>query len=99
MQTEVIIELRLLDNQKSAKAIGNVTLVTDLGDATILGIRVIHQDGKEPWVAFPQLEYESKTTGKRERKNVIDLGRRLDKTIKDAVLEKYKELSTNNVPF
>ncbi|HWR84174.1 MAG TPA: hypothetical protein VN285_12810 [Candidatus Deferrimicrobium sp.] len=99
MTTEIIIDLRLLENQKSAKAVGNVTLATNQGDATILGVRVIHQDDKAPWVAFPQIEYDSKVSGKKERKNVLSFSHRLDKAIKDAVLAKYRELSGSGVPF
>lgn len=99
MQTEIIIELRPLENQKSAKAIGSVTLATDQGDLTILGVKVIHQDGKSPWVAIPQIEYLTKDTKEKKHKDVVSMSHRLDKTIKDGVLTKYRELVGGNVPF
>jgi DNA-binding cell septation regulator SpoVG len=99
MATELTIELRLLENQKSGKAVGSVTIATDLGEVTILGVKVIHQDGKEPWVALPQVEWETKDTKEKRRKDIVNLSHRLDKTIKDAILAKYAEISQNGSPF
>ncbi len=99
MTSEVIIDLKLLENQKSGKAVGSVTIATDLGDVTILGVKVIHQDGKEPWVALPQVEWETKDTKEKRRKDIVNFSHRLDRTVKDAILAKYAELCQNGSPF
>jgi DNA-binding cell septation regulator SpoVG len=99
MSTEIIIELRPLEGQKSAKAVGSVTLATDQGEVSIMGVRVMHQENKTPWVSYPRIEYDSKKTGKKEYKDVLNFSHRLQKTVEDAVLAKYRELSENAAPF
>lgn len=93
MTTEVITQLRLLEKQTVVKAVGNVTITTDLGEITILGVKVIQMDGKLPWVAYPQTEYERKDSKEKVRKDVVELGHRLDKAVKDAVLNQFAELT------
>lgn len=93
MTTEIIPQLRLLDKESVVKAVGDVTITTDLGEITIVGVKVIQMDGKSPWVAYPQTEYERKDSKEKVRKNVVDLGHRLDKAIKDAVLNQFAELT------
>ncbi len=98
MSSEITVELKTVSGQKSRKARASVTLDTDLGELTIAQISVIHQDGKEPWVALPTIDFEDKQNpGKYVRLDTVLPGHRLKKAISDAVLAKYRELS--DAPF
>jgi DNA-binding cell septation regulator SpoVG len=99
MSTEIIVELRPLEGQKTARAIGSITLATDQGELSIVGIRVMQPENKPPWISYPRIEYDSKTTGKKEYKDVLSFSHRLKKTVDDAVLVKYRELQDNATPF
>ena len=99
MENDIVVDLRLINDQKSTKAYGSVTIPTRFGDITILKLRVIHQDQKEAWVALPQISYPDKQTGETRHADVLDLGVRLKLAVADAVLAKYRELTESDAPF
>ena len=99
MENEIMVEIRLVKDQKATKAVGSITLSTGLGDLTLQKVRVIHQDGKDPWVAYPQVDFADKESGERRHIDIIIPSQRLRKAVSDAVLNKYKELLNGNAPF
>ncbi len=89
--TEILVELRMTESEAAHKANANVTLQTDFGELTIIRVKVIHQDGKKPWVALPNIRYRDKSTDEYKNLNILLPGARLKKAISDAVLTKYAE--------
>lgn len=57
------------------------------GTLTVLGLSVIHADGKAPWVGFPQRK------GKTNWFPIVTAEGRLLELICNAVLDAYKEAS------
>ena len=96
MPIEMLVEVRLIDGDTAAKASAEVTLQTEDGELTLSRLRVIHQDGKEPWVAYPTIDYKDRETGNYRHLDTIKPGVRLKKTIQSAVLEKYAELAVES---
>lgn len=92
MNEPILVELRLLEGDSAAKASADITLQTELGELTIARLRVIHQEGKEPWVAFPDIRYRDSTTGEYKNLKVVLPGACLKKAISRTVLEKYAEI-------
>lgn len=99
MENQIVVDLRLVKDQKVAKAFGSVIVPTAYGDLTILKVRVVHQDGKEPWMALPTNDYKDKETGDFKHSNVVELSARLKKAVSDCVLARYRELLESGVPF
>ncbi len=98
MTNEIVVELKVVSDQKSRKSKATVTLDTTNGELTLDHLSVIHQDGKSPWVAYPTIDFPDRETGEYRHLNVIIPGRRLKKAISDAVLAKYNMLSESDVP-
>lgn len=63
MNTDLLVELRLLETDNAVKASVEVTLQTEHGELTLARLKVIHQDGKNPWVAFPDIRYKDSSSG------------------------------------
>lgn len=80
------IRIRIL-NKKGLKAFVDVTFDDFL---TIRGFRIIHQEGKDPWVGFPQLTYQQGENTKY--KDILDVSDNTRREIEDKVLEEYKKL-------
>lgn len=92
MSLDLLVEVRLIDGDSAAKAYAEVTLQTEQGELTLSRLKVIHQDGKEPWVAYPTIDYKDRESGDFRHLDVIKPGVRLKKTIQNEILEKYAEL-------
>ncbi len=99
MESQIVVDLRLVKDQKVTKALGSIIIPTAYGDLTILKLRVIHQDGKEAWVALPQIDYKDKQTGDPKHARVLELSARLNKAVSETVLAKYRELLGSALPF
>ena len=96
MPQEMLIEVWPTDGESSKKASAQVTLMTDYGELTLSRLRVIHQGGKEPWVAFPSIDYPDRKTGEKKYLDIVKPGVRLKKAISEAVLAKYAELGVES---
>ena len=96
MSPEMLAEVRLIDGDKAAKAAAEVTLQTECGELTLSRLKVIHQDGKGPWVAYPTIDYKDRETGDFRHLEIVKPGARLKKAISDAVLTKYAELGVES---
>ena len=96
MLQEMLIEVWPTDRNSSAKASAQVTLLTDYGELTLSRLKVIHQDGKGPWVAYPTIDFKSRETGEFRHLSVITPGVRLKRAIQAAVLVKYAELGVES---
>ena len=70
------------------KAFADVTIPSALGDLTILGFRVIDENGKGPWVGFPSNSYPK--DGKIVNKRLLDISGRAKREIAEAVLLEYE---------
>ncbi len=92
MQDQILVEMKPLQNQNPKKATVDITFDTTHGELTIKKLNVIHQDGKDPWVAFPQINYPDKNTGEFRNLRIVFPGSRLKKAITDAVLNEYSIL-------
>ena len=58
-----------------------------------MGLKVIHSDGKDPWVAFPNNRYKDAKTGEYKNYEIIGTSKRLKNKITELVLDKYKQSS------
>ncbi len=96
MSNEMLVDVRLIEGDKAAKASAEVTLQTEGGELTLSRLRVIHQDGKDPWVAYPTIDFKDRESGNFRHLEVIKPGVRLKKTIQSAVLAKYAELGVES---
>ena len=75
-------------NLGKLKAFADVTIPSAIGDLMILGFRVIHEDGKHPWVGFPSNSYPK--DGKIVNKRLLDVSGAAKRAIADAVLREYE---------
>ncbi len=96
MPQEMMIEVWPTDGDSAAKASAQVTLMTDYGELTLRRLKVVHQDGKEPWVAYPTIDYKDRETGDYKHLDVVKPGVRLKKLISEAVLTEYAELGVGS---
>ncbi len=95
MTNEMLIEVWPVDSD-TAKASAQVTLMTDCGELTLCRLKVVHQDGKNPWVAYPTIDYKDRETGAYRHLETVKPGVRLKKAISEAVLAKYAELGVES---
>lgn len=96
MSNDMLVEVRLIEGEKAAKASAEVTLQTEGGELTLSRLRVIHQDSKDPWVAYPDIRYKDESSGEYRNLKTIQPGARLKKAISEAVLAKYAELGVES---
>lgn len=81
------VDLRVV-NLGKLKAFADVTIPSALGDITVLGFRVIREDGKNPWVGFPSNSYPR--DGRIINKRLLDVSGRAKREIAQAVLSEYE---------
>ncbi len=91
MTQEMMADVRLVENLKPVTALATVTFDTVFGEITISRIKVIHSEGKQPWVALPDIRYKDKA-GEFKSIQIIIPGFRLKKAIFEVVINKYQEL-------
>lgn len=91
MSHEILVDIRSIDGDQAAKALADVTFLTDFGELTLSRIKVIHQDGKDPWVAYPTVDFKDRETGDYRHLEIVKPGVRLKKVISEAVLAEYAE--------
>jgi DNA-binding cell septation regulator SpoVG len=82
------VNLRRLDSG-SLKAAVEVTLETEVGPITLQGFKVIHEDGKGPWVSVPTREYVRDDS--KHYQKLVDLSKPAARAIFGAILEAYAE--------
>ncbi|MFH1892057.1 MAG: septation protein SpoVG family protein [Candidatus Zixiibacteriota bacterium] len=92
MSDEIIVDIRLVTDRKAQKAEASVTFETSHGELTIRRLRIIHEDGKDPWIAFPTIDYADKQTGAYRHLAILAPGARLRRAVTEAVLEEYRKL-------
>ncbi len=95
MDNEIIVEVRTTDSEKATKALAEVTLSLDIGELTISRVKVIHLDGKSPWVVLPDLSFKDEKTGEYRHLPIIIPSRRLMKQISEKVLVQYNAVMGN----
>lgn len=71
------------------KAFADITLVTDLGEITLRGFRVLQQEGKAAWVAPPSINYQR--DGEWVNRKILETSRRLRIQMIDAVLGEFNK--------
>ena len=98
MAEKLMVGLRIVDNMDPVKALAEITIPTEFGELTIVRIKVIHQNGKEPWVALPDIRFKD-SSGEYRSVPIVIPGRRLKSTISETVLSKYREGLENDPPF
>ena len=96
MSQSMLVELKMIEGETAVSASADVTFQTEFGELTLSRLKVIHQDGKEPWVALPDIRYKDTQSGEFKNLKVIIPGARLKKAISDAVLTKYAELGVES---
>ena len=85
MQTVEVLEIKRLSCTGNLKGFVSVKI----GGLTIHSIRVIQQDGQQPWVSLPQQEYQGKD-GKKKYAPIIELPDHVKKAISEAVLAEWR---------
>ena len=99
MPNEMVTEVRLIKGDSVVKASAEVTLQTDHGELTLSKLKVIQQDGKEPWVAYPKIQYQDKATGEMRYIKTMIPGVRLKNAVSESVLANYAKALGNETPF
>ena len=83
-----VINIRKANGSGSVRAYSDVRLESELGTQTIFGFSIVQQDGKAPWVAFPQRP--GKTPGKWFP--VYEADGKLRKLIIAALLDAFSQM-------
>lgn len=83
--TEIEVEIRPATKPGKIKAFADVRLLLPDGEIFIHGFAVIQQDGKSPWVGFPQVP------GRNKFFPVVEAKGRIQKAIIKAVLDTFRE--------
>lgn len=83
-----VAHIRKANGSGSVRAYCDVRLESDLGTQTVFGFSVVQQEGKTPWVAFPQKP--GKTPGKWFP--VYEADGKLKKLIVAAVLDAFNQI-------
>jgi len=96
MSQNLLIDVRLIEGDNAVKASAEVTLQTEYGELTLSRLRVIHQYGKDPWVAYPTIDFKDRDTGDYRHLDIIKPGVRLKRAIQNAVLAKYTEFGVES---
>lgn len=91
----VSADVRLI-KKGSLKAIADVIFLSDLGEVTVRGFRVIQKDGDRAWVGFPTTNYTK--NGEVVNKQILDVSKTMKHKLTDLILAEYKHL-TEGVPF
>lgn len=86
------VDVRLLKDAKPVAGLASVSIETELGELTISKVKIIHQDGKNPWVALPEIRYKDDKTGDWKNIPIFTPSAKLKSAITEAVLTKYREL-------
>lgn len=83
-----VINLRKANGSGSVRAYCDIRIETGLGSETIYGFSVVRQDGKDPWVSFPQ------KPGKTPRKwfPIYEADGTLKELIIAAVLDAFSQM-------
>ena len=95
MCKKMFVEVSPFDGDSAAKAGAEITFETEFGDLTISRFKIIHQDGKNAWVAFPNIRYQDEKSGEYRTLQIIIPSRRLRRIITDQILSKYREITAN----
>jgi hypothetical protein len=89
---KMFVELWSVLDDKTVKASGDIVLQFSLGELTIRKVKVIHQDGKHPWVKLPEIRYLDQKSEEWKSISVLVPSRQLRKHITDEVLKVYESL-------
>jgi hypothetical protein len=87
METQIRIDLALLNARPPLRALADVTLRWADGEVTIRRVAVFEKTNEPPWASLPRLLVER--NGKRSYVPLIDLPRELKRRVLDAVLSEY----------
>jgi DNA-binding cell septation regulator SpoVG len=85
----IMVELRTVENMGKLKAFADVIVTTELGDIVIKSFRVVQDEGKEPWVGFPQIPIQK--NGKIVYLPLLEISRGLKHSLQEMILEEYKK--------
>jgi hypothetical protein len=83
--TEIKVEIRPAVKPGKIKAFADVRLFLSDGEIFVYGCAVIQNDGKSPWVGFPQ------NPGRNKFFPVVVAKGRIEKAITKAVLDAFRE--------
>jgi DNA-binding cell septation regulator SpoVG len=85
-----VVEVRIwpVKGASSLKAKADLSLLTDEGEFSIKGFRVVEVPGKEAFVAPPQEKYQDKD-GKSAYKDLLWVSRSIQALIYPKILESY----------
>ena len=82
--TKIEVKIRPATKPGKIKAFADLTLFLTDGELLLHGFAVIQQEGKSPWVGFPQIPGRSKFFP------VIETKGRIEKAITKAVLDAFR---------
>lgn len=58
--------------------------------------RIVHEQGKRPWVSLPQETYEDKETGKKKYSPIVEIPDEWKSRIQELVLSEYHDTLNEN---
>lgn len=89
VETQIRVELALVNASPPLRALSDVTLVWDGGEVTIRRCAVFEKRSEPPWVNFPRLPIQRE--GQKTLATIIDLPGELRKRVYAAILDEYRQ--------
>lgn len=86
-ELEVIVHVTPLERGQ-LKAFADVTISFSGHELTVLGFRIVQQDGQAPWIGFPTSSYQK--DGKPVNKKLVEYSRILHQIIQERILQEYE---------
>jgi hypothetical protein len=88
METEIKVELALVNAKPPLRALADVVLHLPGGEITFRRCAVFEKADAHPWANLPRLAIEK--NGKRQYVPLVGLSSELKRQVLDAVLEEYR---------
>jgi hypothetical protein len=88
METEIKVELALVNAKPPLRALADLVLRWPGGEITIRRCAVFEKAGASPWANLPRLPIEK--NGKKQFMPLLDLPRELKERVLNAVLDEYR---------
>lgn len=91
METEIKVDLVLVNAKLPLRALADVTLRWSEGEVTIRRFAVFEKPGQPAWASLPRLRLER--NGRTAYVPLLDLPRDIKRRVLEAVLTEYRRLS------
>ncbi len=88
MNSKIKVVIRRVKDTEPLLAFADITLRVKFGEITIKRFKILENDSKKPWVAFPQAQYQTFLSTKYI--NLLHMNKRVEDYIKNQIMKEYK---------